>query len=118
LFDIAFGGYAIWHFFSPCFRRRQAPNNSCVVDGDSLLGSDVSLEAGSIICNYRNERTAKEIQVRIGSELQGIGVEKFGALVGDHSRIGANAVIAPGAILLAGTVIRRTQLCDQDITGS
>jgi bifunctional N-acetylglucosamine-1-phosphate-uridyltransferase/glucosamine-1-phosphate-acetyltransferase GlmU-like protein len=37
--------------------------------GDSLLGENVNLEAGSIVCNYRNERTAKEVLVRLASGL-------------------------------------------------
>jgi UDP-N-acetylglucosamine diphosphorylase / glucose-1-phosphate thymidylyltransferase / UDP-N-acetylgalactosamine diphosphorylase / glucosamine-1-phosphate N-acetyltransferase / galactosamine-1-phosphate N-acetyltransferase len=83
--------------------------------GDSLLGADVNLEAGSIICNYRNERPRKEIQVWFDSALRATGVENFGALVGEGCRIGANAVVAPGAILAPHTVVRRAQLCDQEL---
>lgn len=82
--------------------------------GDSILGSSVNLEAGSIICNYRNERDSKEILVRVGAGLAQTGVEKFGALVGDNCRIGANAVVAPGALLTSGSVVKRTALCDQE----
>jgi bifunctional N-acetylglucosamine-1-phosphate-uridyltransferase/glucosamine-1-phosphate-acetyltransferase GlmU-like protein len=84
--------------------------------GDSIVGEDVNLEAGSIICNYRNERADKEILVRLGTALHKTGVEKFGALVGDRVRIGANAVVAPGALLTPTTVISRTALCDQAIS--
>lgn len=80
--------------------------------GDSVLGTDVNLEAGSIICNYRNERENKVVHVHAGGKLYSIGCEKFGALVGDHSRIGANAVLAPGAILPSGFVVRRGSLLD------
>jgi UDP-N-acetylglucosamine diphosphorylase / glucose-1-phosphate thymidylyltransferase / UDP-N-acetylgalactosamine diphosphorylase / glucosamine-1-phosphate N-acetyltransferase / galactosamine-1-phosphate N-acetyltransferase len=83
--------------------------------GDSILGEGVNLEAGSIICNYRNERLDKEIRVRIGNALCGTGVEKFGAVVGSNSRLGANAVIAPGALLQPGTIIRRAALLDQEL---
>lgn len=83
--------------------------------GDSILGADVNLEAGSIICNVRNERTDKEIQVRLAHTLQRTGVQKFGAVVGDHCRIGANAVIAPGALLPPGTVVHRATLLDDEL---
>ena len=83
--------------------------------GDSILGSDVNLEAGSIICNYRNERADKEVRARVGGALHRTGRTKFGALVGDRSRIGANAVIAPGAVLPAGSVVRRASLRDDEI---
>jgi NDP-sugar pyrophosphorylase family protein len=82
--------------------------------GDSILGSDVNLEAGSIICNYRNERENKEVHVHLGGRRYGTGCDKFGAVVGDHSRIGANAVIAPGAILPSGCVVCRASLWDSE----
>ena len=82
--------------------------------GDSILGADVNLEAGSIVCNYRNERDDKEVRVRIGTRLTLTGVEKFGALVGDRCRIGANAVIAPGAVLEKRSVVGRGSLRDDD----
>ncbi|HSB71742.1 MAG TPA: LpxA family transferase [Candidatus Methylomirabilis sp.] len=85
--------------------------------GDSVLGENVNLEAGSIICNSRNERAAKEVLVRVGPALHRTGCEKFGALVGDGSRIGANAVVAPGALLPPRTVLGRTELCDQEVSG-
>ena len=82
--------------------------------GDSVLGAGVNLEAGSIVCNYRNERPDKQIRVRLAAGLHRTGVDKFGALIGDGVRIGANAVIAPGAVLKAGAIVRRGALCDQD----
>jgi len=82
--------------------------------GDSILGSGVNLEAGSIVCNYRNEREDKEIRVRMGSDLHRTGCNKFGALIGDQSRVGANAVVAPGALLLPESIIRRGQVYDAE----
>ncbi len=83
--------------------------------GDSVLGADVNLEAGSIVCNYRNEREDKEVRVRLGDRLLATGCLKFGALLGDGCRIGANAVLAPGALLMPGTVVRRAALCDDEV---
>ncbi len=82
--------------------------------GDSILGAGVNLEAGSIICNYRNERPDKEIRVRLGNGLYHTGCQKFGAVVGDQSRIGANAVIAPGALLPASSIVRRGSVHDEE----
>jgi NDP-sugar pyrophosphorylase family protein len=83
--------------------------------GDSVLGSGVNLEAGSAVANRRNERPEKEIRIREGGVLLGTGVEKFGALIGDHVRIGANAVVAPGSLLLPGQVVPRLALVDQEV---
>jgi bifunctional N-acetylglucosamine-1-phosphate-uridyltransferase/glucosamine-1-phosphate-acetyltransferase GlmU-like protein len=83
--------------------------------GDSILGAEVNLEAGSIVCNYRNERADKEILIRFGSVLQRSGCQKFGAVIGDRVRIGANAVVAPGALLAPCTVVSRASLLDQEL---
>mgnify|MGYP002720338789 FL=1 len=73
--------------------------------GDSILGAGINMEAGSIICNYRNERPDKEVRVRLNGALHGAGVEKFGALLGDGIRVGANAVLAPGTLLLPESIV-------------
>ena len=82
--------------------------------GDSILGTGVNLEAGSIICNCRNERANQEIRVRIGGTLHPTGCQKFGAVVGDHCRIGANAVLAPGVLLMPDSVVPRASLRDDE----
>lgn len=82
--------------------------------GDSILGTGVNLEAGSIVCNYRNEREDKEIRVHIGTTLYRTGCEKFGALLGDQSRVGGNAVVAPGGLLAPGSIVRRGQVFDAE----
>ncbi|WP_300486646.1 LpxA family transferase [Flavobacterium sp.] len=81
--------------------------------GDSIIGSYVNFEAGSVIANHYNEREDKQITVRIGVENKATGVEKFGALVGDYSKIGANAVLSPGTILDSRTIVGRLALIDQ-----
>lgn len=82
--------------------------------GDSVLGHGVNLEAGSIVANYRNERVDKEVQVRIDGRLHCTGCDKFGALLGDQCRVGANGVLAPGAVLKPGSVVRRGQVFDAE----
>jgi len=81
--------------------------------GDSILGRNVNLEAGSIIANYRNEHSSDMISfMHRGMHIE-THVDKFGALVGDAVKIGANAVIAPGAFIAPGTVIGRLSLLDR-----
>lgn len=81
--------------------------------GDSILGAAVNLEAGSIIANYRNELADKVIRIRLDQDVIDTGAEKFGALAGDGARVGANAVIAPGAILAKNARVSRLSLVDQ-----
>ena len=81
--------------------------------GDSLIGSYVNMEAGSIIANHYNERLDKTIYVMLNKKKTQIAVTKFGALVGDHSKIGANAVLSPGTILSSESVVKRLELVEQ-----
>ena len=81
--------------------------------GDSLLGHAVNLEAGSIIANYRNETGGSGIRIRHGADMIVTNATKFGAILGDRTKVGANAVIAPGAILVADSIVKRLALIDQ-----
>jgi len=81
--------------------------------GDSLIGSRVNFEAGSVIANHYNEREIKRIFVNINDEILDTGLDKFGALVGDNSKIGANAVLSPGTILTPGSIVKRLELLEQ-----
>ncbi|MCJ2144601.1 LpxA family transferase [Methylobacterium sp. E-066] len=81
--------------------------------GDSILGANVNLEAGAIIANHRNEAPDRPILLRLGGRLVETGTRKFGALVGNGARIGANAVIAPGAVIERHTIVPRLGLIDQ-----
>jgi NDP-sugar pyrophosphorylase family protein len=81
--------------------------------GDSLIGARVNIEAGAVLANRFNEREDKRIFVVVGGRLVSTGVEKFGALVGDDSHIGANAVTTPGTLLPSRSIVRRLELVDQ-----
>ncbi len=81
--------------------------------GDSLIGSYVNMEAGSVIANHFNERLDKTIFVMVNNKRTAINVTKFGALVGDHTKIGANAVLSPGTILPPQSIVKRLELVDQ-----
>lgn len=81
--------------------------------GDSIVGSMVNMEAGSVIANHYNERKDKTISVLIDGKKTAINVTKFGALVGDHTRIGANAVLSPGTVLEQDSIVKRLELVEQ-----
>jgi UDP-N-acetylglucosamine diphosphorylase / glucose-1-phosphate thymidylyltransferase / UDP-N-acetylgalactosamine diphosphorylase / glucosamine-1-phosphate N-acetyltransferase / galactosamine-1-phosphate N-acetyltransferase len=81
--------------------------------GDSILGSSVNMEAGSIVANHFNEREDKTIHVRINGKLQATDSTKFGALIGDGTKIGANAVLSPGTILSPMSIVKRLELIQQ-----
>lgn len=81
--------------------------------GDSILGENVNIEAGAILANFRNEWKVREIICFDGAQYWRAGQDKFGSLIGDGTRIGANAVLAPGTIIKKDAVIKRLALIDQ-----
>jgi len=81
--------------------------------GNSIIGQNVNFEAGSIAANHFNERKDKRIYINYNNETIDTGVEKFGALVGDNSRIGANGVLSPGTILNKNSIVKRLELIEQ-----
>jgi len=81
--------------------------------GDSIIGQGVNMEAGSVIANHYNERTDKTIHVVIKDIKTPLNIEKFGALIGDNCRIGANSVLSPGTVLEPRAVVKRLELVEQ-----
>ena len=81
--------------------------------GNSILGQNINFEAGSICANHYNERQDKQIYVKHEHVVIDTKTEKFGALVGDHSKIGANAVLSPGTILEKNSIVKRLELIEQ-----
>ncbi|MEI7802351.1 MAG: DapH/DapD/GlmU-related protein [Bacteroidota bacterium] len=82
--------------------------------GDSIIGNHVNFEAGAHTANHYNERTDKQISVFFNGKIIETDTEKFGALVGDHSKIGANAVLSPGTILPKNSIVKRLELVEQN----
>lgn len=77
----------------------KAPHISYV--GDSILGRDVNLGAGTIASNSRHD--GAEIEVPIGADRIATGLRKLGAILGDGCRIGCNSVLHPGVVIGSGT---------------
>jgi UDP-N-acetylglucosamine diphosphorylase / glucose-1-phosphate thymidylyltransferase / UDP-N-acetylgalactosamine diphosphorylase / glucosamine-1-phosphate N-acetyltransferase / galactosamine-1-phosphate N-acetyltransferase len=71
--------------------------------GDSILGRDVNLGAGTILSNFRHD--GSEIEVPDGSSRIATGRRKLGAVLGDGVLTGCNCVLHPGCVVGAGTQI-------------
>lgn len=80
----------------------------------TIIGHDVNIEAGAILCNHYNEREDDTVFVHVDGQRISTGLHKFGSLVGDNCRIGANAVLSPGTLLLPNTIVKRLELIEQD----
>ena len=65
--------------------------------GDSILGFRAHLGAGVILSNVKLDH--REISVAIDDGIVPTGLTKFGAIVGDRTEIGCNAVVNPGTVI-------------------
>lgn len=83
------------------FNDVQVPHFSYV--GDSILGYKAHLGAGVKISNLKLDGTNVSVEFE-GKKLD-TGLRKFGALVGDRTDIGCNAVLNPGSIIGRGAVV-------------
>ena len=77
------------------FDEAQVPHFNYV--GDSILGFKAHLGAGVILSNVKLDHS--EIAVVTSDSNIVTGLTKFGAIVGDRTEIGCNAVINPGSVL-------------------
>lgn len=65
--------------------------------GDSLLGKNCNLGAGTKLANLKV--IGNTIQVRGGDQIYDTGLRKFGAVLGDQTETGCNSVTNPGTLL-------------------
>jgi len=65
--------------------------------GDSILGKDVNLGAGTKLANLKF--TKKEIILTINNKVINTALKKLGAILGDRSQTGCNSVLQPGTLL-------------------
>ncbi len=77
------------------FNEAQVPHFNYV--GDSIVGYRAHLGAGVILSNVKLDH--REITVSGPDGSIATGLKKFGAIIGDQSEIGCNAVINPGAVI-------------------
>src|ERR1044071_690203 len=77
------------------FNHAVAPHFNYI--GDSILGYRAHLGAGVKISNFK--LVPGNIRVEIDGRAFDTGLRKFGALVGDNTDIGCNAVLNPGSII-------------------
>jgi len=78
----------------------KAPHQAYV--GDSILGRDVNLGAGTICSNVKN--IGREVTFSAGGEVVKTGLRKFGAVLGDDAKTGCNTVLNPGVLMGPGSV--------------
>lgn len=73
--------------------------------GDSILGRNVNLGAGTKLANLPLRRGEVRVRHPKSTGILKTGLYKFGALLGDDAQTGCNAVLSPGTLLLPKTAV-------------
>lgn len=71
--------------------------------GDSILGQDVNLGAGTKFANLKF--LGGNVTIKTGNELINSGRRKLGAILGDQAQTGCNSVTNPGTIIGKGGIL-------------
>ena len=71
--------------------------------GDSILGVEVNLGAGTKCANLRF--LAGNVMVTVDGRRMDSGLRKFGAILGDRVQTGCNSVTSPGTVLGPGSLL-------------
>lgn len=86
------------------------PHRSYV--GDSVLGRDVNLGAGTTVANVRHDDAP--VRVTVKGDRVSTGRRKFGVILGDGVQTGIQTSLAPGVVLDVGTTTRPGEVVMQD----
>lgn len=73
--------------------------------GDSLLGRDVNLGAGTKLANLKLKGDEVTFKHPVDGTIIKSGLRKLGAILGDRAQTGCNAVLSPGSILMPRTAV-------------
>lgn len=73
--------------------------------GDSILGNEVNLGAGTKLANLNLRSSTVKFQEANSHSWIDTGVRKLGAILGDAAQTGCNCVLSPGTILYPKTAV-------------
>jgi NDP-sugar pyrophosphorylase family protein len=71
--------------------------------GDSILGNQVNLGAGTKLANLRFQ--SGEVSIKTADGPMATGLKKLGCIFGDHCQTGCNSVTNPGTLLGKGCML-------------
>lgn len=81
--------------------------------GDSVIGENCNLAAGTMTANVRFDKTI--IKSMVKGELVETGRQKFGCILGQNSQTGVNSLIMPGVLIGSNCQIGPNSLVRENI---
>lgn len=73
--------------------------------GDSILGRNVNLGAGTRLANLKMRKSPVKFKHPVTHQVISSGLTKFGAILGDRAQTGCNAVLSPGTLLMPQAMV-------------
>ena len=92
-------------------RRSKIPHLSYI--GDSVIGEDCNLGAGTVTANVRFDR--RTVRMKIKNRLSDSGQEKLGVIMGDRVQTGINVSLMPGVRIGADSWIGPGATVSKDV---
>jgi UDP-N-acetylglucosamine diphosphorylase/glucosamine-1-phosphate N-acetyltransferase len=80
--------------------------------GDSLLGTDVNLGAGTQVANLRHDEA--DVEQTVKGERVSTGRRKYGVVAGPNAKTGINTSLAPGLVLSENATTNPGESVDRD----
>jgi NDP-sugar pyrophosphorylase family protein len=81
--------------------------------GDSILGENVNLGAGTITANLRHDKNT--IKTLANNVLIDTKRQKFGAVIGDNVKTGVSTVIFPGRKIWPNKITYPQEKVEKDL---
>lgn len=81
--------------------------------GDSILGENVNIGAGTVVANLRHDGT--EVKVMTKEGLKSTGRKKFGVVIADGAKIGINTSFYPGRMVWPGMTTLPSSVVKEDV---
>ena len=93
------------------FENSNCPHLNYV--GDSIIGGNCNLGAGTIIANLRHDE--KDIKVMVKGKLTNTRRRKFGCIIGDNVKTGIGTLIYPGRKIGSNKTTKPGEIIEKDI---
>ena len=81
--------------------------------GDSIIGENTNLGAGTITANLRHDRA--NVMVEVKGKLEDSGRHKLGAIIGHNVKTGINVSIYPGRKIGSGSFVGPAVVVDRNV---
>lgn len=81
--------------------------------GDSVIGENTNIGAGTITANLRHD--GKDIKITVKGERKSSGRRKMGSIIGDNVKIGIGVNLLPGVIISSNSWINAGDVIKRDL---